>query len=197
MSPPPSPASSRSPTASGSAAASSALPGRPAPGLPVVDPEAAALSHQLSARIAQVIDEAGGWLPFDRYMAMALYEPGLGYYANGRPVFGAAGDFVTAPELTPLFGDAIARQLAVWFGEPAAAMALRAADDGPPMILEFGAGSGTLKEVAKTAVHAISDKQTDGKKSQQFYDGFESDGCHHAFVTLGRVKVAGAEKNGE
>ena len=144
MSPPPSPASSRSPTASGSAAASSALPGRPAPGLPVVDPEAAALSHQLSARIAQVIDEAGGWLPFDRYMAMALYEPGLGYYANGRPVFGAAGDFVTAPELTPLFGDAIARQLAVWFGEPAAAMALRAADDGPPMILEFGAGSGVL-----------------------------------------------------
>ena len=69
-----------------------------------------------AARILQAIHEyialAGGWLPFDRYMQIALYEPGLGYYSAGARKFGAGGDFVTAPELSPLFAGCIAQQFA-------------------------------------------------------------------------------------
>ena len=78
--------------------------------LPVPDREALAISQELSTRIAAEIARHGGWLSFARYMEMALYEPGLGYYSNPGQVFGAAGDFVTAPELTPLFGATLARQ---------------------------------------------------------------------------------------
>ena len=74
------------------------------------------LSARLHARLLAAIAAAGGWLPFDRFMAMALYEPGLGYYARGSRQFGAmpasGSDFVTAPELSPLFGRALARQVA-------------------------------------------------------------------------------------
>lgn len=83
--------------------------------------------------------EHGGWLPFDRFMAMALYEPGLGYYSAGRRVLGAwpadGSDFVTAPELSPLFGQALARQVA---------QALQAA--AADTVLEIGAGTGALAE---------------------------------------------------
>src|ERR1700759_4128363 len=62
----------------------------------------------LAARIAG----AGGWLPFDAFMAEALYAPGLGYYSGGRRIFGlgpaSGSDFVTAPELSPFFGRALA-----------------------------------------------------------------------------------------
>ena len=69
----------------------------------------------------RIIDAAlvreGGWLPFDRFMALALYAPGLGYYANASAKFGkmpeSGSDFVTAPELTPLFGQTLAVQLAL------------------------------------------------------------------------------------
>jgi len=91
------------------------------------------LAERLHAEIAAV----GGWLPFDRFMAMALYEPGLGYYAGGRRKFGQmpaqGSDFVTAPEMSPLFGRTLARQLAQ-------AMAASGCRD----IIEFGAGSGAL-----------------------------------------------------
>ncbi|MFN3862188.1 MAG: class I SAM-dependent methyltransferase [Roseateles sp.] len=91
----------------------------------------------LAARIHAEIAAAGGWLPFDRFMAMALYEPGLGYYAGGRRKFGQmpsqGSDFVTAPEMSPLFGRALARQLA---------QAL--AHSGCRDVMEFGAGSGAL-----------------------------------------------------
>ncbi len=97
-------------------------------------PEGAAA---LQARIAAAVRAAGGWLPFDRFMAMALYEPGLGYYARGTPVFGtmpaSGSDFVTAPELSPLFGATLAR---------AVEEALDAA--GADTVVEFGAGSGAL-----------------------------------------------------
>ena len=74
--------------------------------------EPSSLTRALLARLSEAIRAAGGWLPFDRFMAMALYEPGLGYYANQNPKFGqmpagVAGqgsDFVTAPELSPWFG---------------------------------------------------------------------------------------------
>ena len=95
------------------------------------------LSARLHARLLAAIAAAGGWLPFDRVMAMALYEPGLGYYARGSRQFGtmpaSGSDFVTAPELTPLFGQALARQVL---------QALDAAQADE--IFEFGAGSGAL-----------------------------------------------------
>ncbi|HEY8881488.1 MAG TPA: SAM-dependent methyltransferase [Roseateles sp.] len=91
----------------------------------------------LSDRIHAAIAAAGGWLPFDRFMAMALYEPGLGYYTGGRRKFGQmpseGSDFVTAPEMSPLFGRALARQIA---------QAMTAT--GCREVIEFGAGSGAL-----------------------------------------------------
>ncbi len=99
----------------------------------------ARLVERLIERLQAAIAAAGGWLPFDRYMAIALYEPGLGYYARGHRPFGlwpgSGSDFVTAPELSPLFGAALARQVA---------QALDAA--GADQVLEFGAGSGALAE---------------------------------------------------
>ncbi len=94
-------------------------------------------SHSLSDLIRSVIARQGGWLPFDRFMALALYAPGLGYYARGDRQFGvlpsSGSDFVTAPELSPLFGQALARQVA------------QALDgSGTDEVWEFGAGSGVL-----------------------------------------------------
>ncbi len=91
-------------------------------------------AESLSGRIRQALAESGGWLPFERFMAVALYEPGLGYYMRGAPVLGR--DFVTAPELSPWFGRALARQVAQVFD------ALGTADSGE--VLEFGAGTGAL-----------------------------------------------------
>lgn len=97
-------------------------------------------SPALHQHIAQAIAQAGGWLGFDRFMALALYQPGLGYYAHDSLKFGtmptgpgAGSDFVTAPEMSPLFG----RTLAAQVGE-----ALRAT--GTDEIWEFGAGTGAL-----------------------------------------------------
>ena len=83
--------------------------------------EPPSLTSALLERLHEAIRASGGWLPFDRFMAMALYEPGLGYYANSKPKFGqmpqgAAGqgsDFVTAPELSPLFGHTLADRKSV------------------------------------------------------------------------------------
>lgn len=88
-------------------------------------------------RIAQEIEREGGWIPFARYMQLALHEPGLGYYANGARKFGPQGDFVTAPELGDLFGRTLARQLAAIPGG---------------RILELGAGSGALAETLLKAL---------------------------------------------
>jgi SAM-dependent MidA family methyltransferase len=93
----------------------------------------------LLAVVRAAIAAAGGWLSFDRFMALALYRPGLGYYARGSRQFGtmpaSGSDFVTAPELSPLFGQALARQVG---------QALDAAQ--ADTIWEFGAGSGALAE---------------------------------------------------
>ena len=101
--------------------------------LPIPGPEAAAHSHALTDFIRGRIVEAGGWIPFAEYMSLALYAPGLGYYTAGARKFGAGGDFVTAPELTPIFGQAIAAQ---------AAQVIETIGGGD--ILELGAGSGRL-----------------------------------------------------
>ena len=100
--------------------------------MPQPDADAAESSRRLAALIAAEIGQAGGWIPFSRYMALALYAPGLGYYSGGARKFGAAGDFVTAPELSPLFAEALAAQV-----EPILAASA-------PRILEAGAGSGAL-----------------------------------------------------
>ena len=100
--------------------------------LPLPSPEAQKHSQQLCELIHRDIALQGGWIPFSRFMELALYAPGLGYYSAGASKFGAAGDFITAPELSPLFGRTLARQLAD-------IMALSA-----PHILELGAGSGKL-----------------------------------------------------
>jgi SAM-dependent MidA family methyltransferase len=101
--------------------------------LPQPDSDQIALSAALSGLIRRRIAEAGGALRFDHYMQAALYEPGLGYYVAGQRRFGPDGDFVTAPELSPLFGRCLAVQLARWLDAGA-----------PPVIWEFGAGSGAL-----------------------------------------------------
>ena len=97
--------------------------------------------------VEKAIARAGGWIPFDRFMALALYAPGLGYYANDSRKFGtmpsSGSDFATAPEMTPLFGATVAVQVAD---------ALRAT--GTEEIWEFGAGSGAL---AKQLLEALGD----------------------------------------
>ena len=107
-------------------------PHHPMTALPLPSPDAQAASAALCRLIAAEIDAAGGWLSFARFMERALYAPGLGYYAGGAHKFGAAGDFVTAPELSPLFAQTLAAQAAQ-------VMALSA-----PHIVEVGAGSGQL-----------------------------------------------------
>jgi SAM-dependent MidA family methyltransferase len=99
------------------------------------EPEAAALaaSSALLQRIRQELAAGGNWVDFARYMELALYEPGLGYYAGGTAKLGATGDFATAPELGTLFARTLARQVAGLL-QPGEA------------ILEFGAGSGALAE---------------------------------------------------
>ena len=101
--------------------------------VPVPGEAAAELSAALTARIRDEIERAGGWLDFAHYMQLALYEPGLGYYSAGSTKLGAAGDFVTAPEISRSFGRALALTL------DAELAALGASD-----VVELGAGSGAL-----------------------------------------------------
>ena len=101
--------------------------------LPLPAPDALEHSRRLVERIREEIRAAGGALPFARYMELALYAPGLGYYSAGARKFGAAGDFITAPELSPLFSRCLARQCAEVLG---------VVPQGS--ILELGAGSGVM-----------------------------------------------------
>lgn len=119
--------------------------------LPAPSEAALAHSHQLATHIRQQIDAAGGWIDFARFMDLALYTPGLGYYSAGATKFGSAGDFVTAPELTPLFGQALARQLADALPHTAG------------NILEFGAGSGKL------ALDILQELERLGSLPQRYY----------------------------
>ena len=103
---------------------------------PLPEPSHAALEHsQALKRLIQAeIAAAGGWISFERYMRLALYAPGMGYYSAGAEKFGQAGDFVTAPEISSLFGRTLARQAAQVLG-----LINEEAD-----ILEFGAGTAKL-----------------------------------------------------
>ncbi len=102
--------------------------------LPIPDADALVHSAQVSQHIRQSIARAGGWIDFFDYMQQALYAPGLGYYSAGAQKFGESGDFVTAPEISPLFSSCVARSF------------LDSAFDGggPGTILELGAGTGAM-----------------------------------------------------
>ncbi|WP_321958021.1 class I SAM-dependent methyltransferase [Paraburkholderia bannensis] len=116
--------------------------------LPVPEPIALAQSEALAATLRAEIAAAGGWLPFDRYMERTLYAPGLGYYSGGSRKFGLladdGSDFVTAPEMSPLFAATLARAV----GEALAASGTRA-------LMEFGAGTGRLAAGVMLALEAL------------------------------------------
>ncbi|MEA3302049.1 MAG: SAM-dependent methyltransferase [Pseudomonadota bacterium] len=101
--------------------------------LPQPAPEEITLSRQLQQLICSEIEQQDGAISFDRYMELALYAPGLGYYTAGMRKFGAQGDFVTAPEISPLFSRALAHQVKQLLDLC-----------GGGSVLEFGAGSGRL-----------------------------------------------------
>lgn len=119
------------------------MPGPMDTSLPTPSADAQAASRALCARIAAEIADAGGWISLARYMELALYTPGLGYYAGGSRKFGEEGDFVTAPELTPLFGRSLANQVA------------QVMDASAPVVLETGAGSGRLAADLLTGLAAL------------------------------------------
>ena len=79
---------------------------------PALSPDEARHSERVAERLRELVAAGGGWLPFAQFMDAALYAPGLGYYMAGQARFGPGGDFVTAPEISPLFARCLARQLA-------------------------------------------------------------------------------------
>ncbi|MDE2338777.1 MAG: SAM-dependent methyltransferase [Gammaproteobacteria bacterium] len=108
---------------------------------PPLSAEEAAHSEALAAHIAAAVRAGGGWLSFERFMALALYAPGLGYYSAGSIKIGAGGDFVTAPQMSDLFSRCVAAQCAEVL-----------ADGGE--ILEFGAGTGRMAAAVLTELDA-------------------------------------------
>lgn len=118
------------------------------------EPEAVARAHseRLRASIREQIRGQGGAIPFSRYMELALYAPGLGYYSAGAHKFGAAGDFVTAPELGPGFAECVAQATAAVFAQLGSAATT---------FFELGGGSGAFAEAALrhfAALDALPDR---------------------------------------
>ena len=111
--------------------------------LPPLGPEEAAHSARVAAHVRAALAAAGGWLSFERFMELALYAPGLGYYSAGSAKIGAGGDFVTAPEVSDLFSRCLAQQCR---------QVLQACRAGE--ILELGAGTGRMAATLLTALEA-------------------------------------------
>ncbi len=109
--------------------------------LPQPSPEAQSASGSLLALIKQEIDTSGGWIPFSRYMELALYAPQLGYYTGGAAKLGTAGDFITAPEISSHFGGALANVIRQILPQTS------------NQIMEFGAGTGKLAVDLLTELH--------------------------------------------
>lgn len=103
----------------------------------------AAQSDAVAAAVRAAIAVHGGWLPFEDYLRLVLYAPGLGYYSAGSVKFGAAGDFVTAPELSSLFAHCVANQCAQ-------VLAITGGD-----VLELGAGTGSLAAGVLTRLEVL------------------------------------------
>ena len=110
--------------------------------LPEPTEDALIASRALTSLIHQEIQSCDGWISFARFMQLALYAEGLGYYAGGSTKLGKEGDFTTAPEIAPIFGRTLAQ------------FVMRMADAEPLRILEFGAGSGKLALDVMTACEA-------------------------------------------
>jgi SAM-dependent MidA family methyltransferase len=137
----------------------------PDPGL-----DALMASRSLQTLIANDIRHNSGWIPFSRFMELALYAPGLGYYSGGAAKLGRDGDFTTAPEMSPLFGQTLAHVVADLIGKTT------------PQIMEFGAGTGKLARDVLTelaamgvAVHRYSIVELSGElraRQQQTLRGF-------------------------
>lgn len=108
--------------------------------LPALSPEEQRHSEAVAALVRAELAAAGGWLSFERFMELALYAPGLGYYSAGAWKLGSGGDFVTAPEVSGLFGRCVAAQCAP---------VLRATGGE---VLELGAGTGSLAAAILTAL---------------------------------------------
>ena len=111
--------------------------------MPALDEAQLEQAAAVRAALRRHVERRGGWVGFDEYLEQVLYAPGLGYYSAGAAKLGAAGDFITAPELSPLFGGCIARQCAPLLG---------AGRD----LLELGAGSGALAEVLLTRLAELA-----------------------------------------
>ena len=109
--------------------------------LPTPNPQAKQSSEKLEHIIHNEIKTSGGWLPFSRFMELALYTPRYGYYTGGAHKIGAEGDFVTAPVISPLFGQALAWQIDFLLPQTAG------------IVYEFGAGTG---ELAATLLNSLS-----------------------------------------
>ncbi|MCP1660303.1 class I SAM-dependent methyltransferase [Neisseria perflava] len=105
------------------------------PHIPSPTADALAASRRLHTLIAHEIEAADGWIPFSRFMQLALYAPQYGYYTGGSHKIGTDGDFVTAPTLSPLFGQTLSRQLAALLPQTAG------------NVYEFGAGTGDLAAI--------------------------------------------------
>jgi SAM-dependent MidA family methyltransferase len=111
--------------------------------LPAMSTEEEAHSRAVSRFIAERIDAAGGWLPFDEFMELALYAPGLGYYSAGGVKIGRGGDFTTAPEMSDLFSQCVARQVSEVLGRAGGS------------VLELGAGTGRMAGAVLTTLASL------------------------------------------
>jgi SAM-dependent MidA family methyltransferase len=115
------------------------------PQAPAPDADAQAHSERLLGLIRDQIRAHGGAIPFSRYMELALYAPGLGYYSAGARKFGAEGDFITSPELGPTFAECVANGAAQVFAELG----------GDVDFFEIGGGSGAFAEAALLHLQAM------------------------------------------
>lgn len=111
--------------------------------LPALDAAAQQHSDKLLSHIQQTIRQQGGWISFAEYMQMALYTPHLGYYSGEANKFGRGGDFVTAPEISPLFAQALAHQIGQILQVTAGS------------VLELGAGTGKLASGILLRLHEL------------------------------------------
>jgi SAM-dependent MidA family methyltransferase len=134
--------------------------------LPAPDADALAHSARLAALIRSRIEANGGAIPFSRYMELALYAPGLGYYSAGASKFGESGDFVTAPELGPVFAACVAESVAPVLQQigPGAAGSEAAGSEtasSETVFLELGGGTGAFAETVLkrlTELDALPDR---------------------------------------
>lgn len=138
--------------------------------LPAPQGEALAASLALKSRISAEIEAQQGWISFERFMQLALYAPGWGYYAGGAHKFGAGGDFTTAPEMTPLFGQVLAAQVSEVLQR-----------EGFNAVLEFGAGTGKL------AAHVLQALRAQGLEPDYFILDISADLRERQSLTLAEL----------